>query len=155
MAPLRFRRLAAFAVLAAACGGAGATTVYKCFDRSLGVLYTDQPCRGEQLDIRAGDPDPVAVAELQRERDALSRSTAQRLADNRRVAAAYDAPVVTYMPPPDATPYPYADYAAPGYYGNAPYAYAARGARRDGRGSGARTERGPTVPNGPPGLPRR
>ena len=23
-----------------------ATTVYKCFDKTLGVLYTDEPCRG-------------------------------------------------------------------------------------------------------------
>jgi hypothetical protein len=44
-----------------------ATTVYKCFDVTLGVLYTDQPCKGEQMDIRAGEADPVAVAELQRE----------------------------------------------------------------------------------------
>jgi hypothetical protein len=63
-----------------------ATTVYKCFDKTLGVLYTDLPCTGEQMNIRAGDADPVAVAELQREREALSRSAAQRIADNRRAA---------------------------------------------------------------------
>jgi hypothetical protein len=61
---------------------AAATTVYKCFDKNLGVLYTDVPCKGEQMSIRAGEADPVAVAELQRERDALSRSAAQRIADS-------------------------------------------------------------------------
>jgi hypothetical protein len=83
-------RIAAFAMLAAAAAPASSavTTVYKCFDRSLNVVYTDQPCRGEQLDIEAGRADPAALAELQREREALSRAVAQRIADNRRLPVA-------------------------------------------------------------------
>jgi hypothetical protein len=58
-----------------------ATTIYKCFS----LLYTDEPCKdGEQLNIRAGDADPVAVARLERERDALEQSAARRTAETRR-----------------------------------------------------------------------
>jgi hypothetical protein len=161
MARFTFRSLAAAAAVAAACasGASGAATIYKCFDRSLGVLYTDQPCKGEELDIRAGSPDPAAIAELSREREALARSAAQRVADNRRFALSSEAPVVNYMAPPDVAPYPYADFGVPGYYGygygygNAPGA--ARGMRQDGRGAGERRERIQTVPNPPRGLPRR
>ena len=65
----------------AAHAWAGAPTVYKCFDRNLSVVYTDVPCVGEQMNIRAGDADPVAVAELQRERQAIAASAAQRISD--------------------------------------------------------------------------
>ena len=90
--------IAALAMGAALPATAAVTTVYKCFDRNLGVLYTDQPCRGEQLDIEAGRADPAALAELQREREALSRAMAQRIADNRRVHV--DAPGYVIAPPP-------------------------------------------------------
>jgi hypothetical protein len=64
---------------------AATTPIYKCFDKNLGLLYTDEPCTdGEKLNIRAGDADPRAVARLERERDALDQSAAQRMADNRR-----------------------------------------------------------------------
>jgi hypothetical protein len=67
---------------------AAATPIYKCFDKHLGVLYTDEPCKeGERLDIRAGDADPAAVARLERQRDALDQSASQRIADLRRAAA--------------------------------------------------------------------
>jgi hypothetical protein len=76
-----------FAALSASQVGAATTPIYKCLDRNLGLLYTDQPCKeGEQLDIRAGDPDPAAVARLDRERDALDQSAAQRIADDNRYA---------------------------------------------------------------------
>jgi uncharacterized protein DUF4124 len=65
---------------------AATTTVYKCFDRNLNVLYSDEPCRGEQMNVKTSDADPAALAELQRERDALARSTAQRIADSHRAA---------------------------------------------------------------------
>ena len=80
--------LAAMAVAAASPAMSAVTTVYKCFDRNLNVVYTDQPCRGEQLDIEAGRADPAALAELSREREALSRAVAQRIADNRRLPVA-------------------------------------------------------------------
>jgi hypothetical protein len=157
MARFSFRSLAAGAAVAAACasGASGAATIYKCFDRSLGVLYTDQPCKGEELDIRAGSPDPAAIAELSREREALARSAAQRVADNRRFALTSEAPVVNYMAPPDVAPYPYADFGVPGYYGYGYAPGAGRGMRQDGRGAGERRERIQTVPNPPRGLPRR
>ncbi|HXX86462.1 MAG TPA: hypothetical protein VEN29_21085 [Casimicrobiaceae bacterium] len=70
---------------------AATTTIYKCFDQNLGLVYTDEPCKdGEKLDIRAGDADPTAVARLERERDALDLSAAQRIADERRIAAQRD-----------------------------------------------------------------
>jgi hypothetical protein len=67
---------------------AATTPIYKCLDKNLGLVYTDQPCKeGEQLDIRPGDADPAAVARLERQRDALDQSASQRIADLRRAAA--------------------------------------------------------------------
>ncbi|MFO1323967.1 MAG: hypothetical protein U1F15_07860 [Burkholderiales bacterium] len=136
--------VAGFAIAAAwGIATAGTTTIYKCFDRNLGVLYTDQPCKGEPLEIRAGDPDPVAVAELAREREAVSRSAAQRIGDQRRAATERDVSV--------AMPYPYPEWyngvyvpAFAGWYSPPP---------RDRRPDGDRTqrrERASTVPNPPP-----
>lgn len=104
--------VAALAAGAALPAAGSVTTVYKCFDRSLGVLYTDQPCRGEQIDIEAGKADPGALAELQREREALSRAMAQRIADNRRVVVEPPG----YYAPPYAEPEVYYP-AGWGYYG--------------------------------------
>ena len=138
--------------MAGESAGAATTTVYKCFDKNLAILYTDQPCKGEQMDIRAGDPDPVAVAELQREREALLRSAAQRIADNRRAAPERDYAVQR----------PYALVEAPasngdgyyyGGYGVNPYPAAHRGRppMRDARP----VDRERFVPNPPRGLPRK
>ena len=78
----------ALALLASQSAPATTTTIYKCFDQNLRLVYTDEPCKdGEKLDIRAGDADPSAVARLERERDALSQSAAQRIADERHIAA--------------------------------------------------------------------
>ncbi len=111
------------AVLATANAFAASTTVFKCFDRDLGVLYTDEPCKGEQMNIRVTDPDPAAIAELQRERDALARSTAQRVADSRRALRdnAYTAP---YFYPAQEDTGAYADASAylPYGYTMPPYA---------------------------------
>ena len=131
-----------------------ATTVYKCFDRNLGVLYTDEPCRGEQMNIRAGEADPVAVAELQREREALSRSAAQRIADNRRAALERDyAAQRTYAPAEVLPAYSDTDGYYSGGYGVLPYSTAHRGRppMRDSR----RPDRERFVPNPPRGLPRK
>jgi len=75
------------AVLAVAPASAANTAIYKCLDNHLGLVYTDLPCKdGEKLDIRAGDADPVAVARLERARDQLDQSAAQRIFDERRAA---------------------------------------------------------------------
>ena len=154
MPPPSSLRFVALAAVMLACGHAGAATIYKCFDRGLSVLYTDEPCKGEALDIRPGSADPVAVAELQREREALNRSAAQRIAENRR---ALDTPVVTYVVPPEPVPSPYLDYGYRGYFGG----YAPYGGRRDdernGNGRNARDGRFQlrTVPTTPSQLPRR
>ena len=67
------------------------TPIYKCFDKNLGLLYTDLPCTdGEQLDLRPGDADPASVARLERQRDLLDQSAAQRILDERRTAAQRD-----------------------------------------------------------------
>jgi len=72
-------------VVAVAPASAADTAIYKCFDNHLGLVYTDLPCKdGEKLDIRAGDADPAAVARLERVRDQLDQSTAQRIIDERR-----------------------------------------------------------------------
>lgn len=66
---------------------AATAPIYKCLDKDLGLLYTDEPCKeGEQLNIRPGDADPAAVARLERQRDALDQSASQRIADLRRAA---------------------------------------------------------------------
>jgi hypothetical protein len=123
----RFTATLAVALLAL-CGGIAAAApapIYKCFDRHLAVVYTDLPCKdGEQLDLRAGDADPAAVARLERERDALDRSSAQRITDLRRAALERQQYLVepnyapSYAPNYDAAAY--ADMA--GYF---PYGYAA------------------------------
>src|SRR6266704_1899911 len=74
-------------LLAVAPASAADMAIYKCLDNHLGLVYTDLPCKdGEKLDIRAGDADPAAVARLERLRDQLDQSTAQRIVDERRVA---------------------------------------------------------------------
>ena len=109
---------------AAIPAGAAVTTVYKCFDRNLGVLYTDQPCRGEQLSIESGSVDPVGIAELQREREALSRSVAARTANAgartlpNDVAMGYDVGYGYPGPPGDDVYYP-AYLGGGGYASNA------------------------------------
>ena len=68
-------------------GASAATPIYKCLDRNLGLVYTDEPCKdGERMNIRAGDADPAAVARLERARDAIDQSVAQRITDQRRAA---------------------------------------------------------------------
>src|SRR5439155_10911225 len=63
------------------------TTIYKCFDRHLSLVYTDSPCKeGERMDIDAGDANPVAVAKLEHARDMLDRAAAERIADERHAA---------------------------------------------------------------------
>ncbi len=95
-----------FSFVCIAPGSVSATTpIYKCFDRNLGLLYTDEPCKeGELLNIRAGDADPAAVARLERARDALDRSAAQRIADQRLAPAQTDLPV-WYTDPRDLDGY--------------------------------------------------
>jgi len=69
-------------------GPAGATAlpIYKCVDKSAGIVYTDIPCKdGERMnDLRAGNADPAAIARLDREREAWDRSAGQRLSEERR-----------------------------------------------------------------------
>src|ERR1700704_1636095 len=80
--------LACCLVVVTAASWAATTPIYKCLDKNLGLLYTDQPCKeGEQLNIRPGDADPAAVARLEPQRDALDQSASQRIADLRRPAA--------------------------------------------------------------------
>jgi hypothetical protein len=78
-------------VLATSVADAATASIYKCLGANLVVIYTDQPCKdGEQLDIRAGDADPAAVAQLQRARDQLDWNAAVRIAEERRAAAQRD-----------------------------------------------------------------
>jgi hypothetical protein len=154
---LRTAAWLALGALAGACAGAlaGTSTIYKCFDRNLGVLYTDQPCKGEQLDVRAGDPDPNAVAALERERDALSRSMAQRIADQRRAALdAQRAVEWVYPAPPAPNVYAANDVYYPVGWGFAPYG-PARPNRQADRRPDDRRDRASYVPNPPRGLPRK
>lgn len=134
---------------------AGTSTIYKCFDRNLGVLYTDQPCKGEPLEIRAGDADPNAVAALEREREALSRSMAQRIADQRRAALdAQRAVEWIYPAPPGPNVQASNDVYYPAGWGFAPYGVT-RPPRQADRRPDERRDRASYVPNPPRGLPRR
>jgi hypothetical protein len=155
-----FRRTAAWVSLGALAGigvgaQAGTSTIYKCFDKNLGVLYTDQPCKGEPLEIRAGDADPNAVAALEREREALSRSMAQRIADQRRAALeAQRAVEWIYPAPPGPNVQASNDVFYPAAWGFAPYG-ATRPPRQVDRRPDERRDRASYVPNPPRGLPRR
>ena len=84
-----------FVLLAPVSVAAATTQIYKCFDKNLGLLYTDEPCKdGEVMTIRAGDADPAAVARLERARDALDQAATQRIADQRYAAAQRDLAVL-------------------------------------------------------------
>lgn len=73
--------------LVMAAPAAASAPVYKCLDNHLALVYTDLPCKdGEQIDVRAGDADPAAVAHLEHERDLLDQSAALRSQDERRAA---------------------------------------------------------------------
>jgi hypothetical protein len=68
-------------VLSAGSALAATTPIYKCLDQNRQVLYTDERCsNGAELDVRAGDADPAAIARLDRARDALDQSAARRIA---------------------------------------------------------------------------
>jgi hypothetical protein len=142
--------------LAVGTSAASTTRVYKCFDKTLGVLYTDEPCKdAEVLNIRAGDADPAAVAWLQRERDALDRSATQRITDQRR--AALQRTLVAqpaYLPDED-----FRGYAIePAYVPYGAYAVVPYSLHRDRHATGARSpkglERSRVVPNPPRAAPR-
>jgi hypothetical protein len=96
------------AAVAPVCNSA--TPIYKCVDGNLGLLYTDEPCKnGELLNVRAGDADPAALARLERAREALDQSAAQRVADERRAATVQDLSAWYARP---GLPGPYDDMAA-------------------------------------------
>jgi hypothetical protein len=73
---------------------ADTTTVYRCLDAHLNVVYTDEKCKdGQALEIRTGTPDAAAVARLDREREALDRSADERLKAERLAAAQRFVPI--------------------------------------------------------------
>ncbi len=143
----------AFFVASGTASAAGAP-IYKCFDRNLGVLYTDVPCKdGEQVDIRAGDADPAAVARLQRERDAVAQSADRRIAMTERAAIErqYAQP---YAYPPERDLGAYSDETAYAPYGYAMAPYGYDRTRPKATRSPKRFERQHTVPASPRALPR-
>jgi len=105
--------------LAAAPAWAVDTPIYKCFDNHLSLVYTDLPCKdGEVVDIRAGSADPAAVARLERARDQLDQSAAERTRDERRAAELRG----MALPPDDDVAAPQAAAEASDYgYGYLPY----------------------------------
>jgi hypothetical protein len=95
------------------------TPIYKCFDKKFDVVYTDVPCKdGAPLDVRAGEADPVAVARLERARDALDQSAAQRITDMRWAAAQRAFAPPSYAGPSEPS---WLDYSGM----NSPYDYGA------------------------------
>ena len=120
-------------LMASACGVLGSllaaatfaanTTVYRCLNAHLDVVYTDVPCNeGAPLEIRAGDADPAALARLDRIRDALDQAAVQRIDEERRLAAQNFVPVpVARDTAPDDTSGYDSYYTYPvGGYGYAP-----------------------------------
>ncbi len=107
-------RVLALAVvaLASASAFASSTTIYKCFDSRLSLVYTDSPCKeGERMDIDPGEADPVAVSKLEHARDMLDRAAAERISDERRATALRDiAAMMRYRAEDDRG---IADYPAP------------------------------------------
>jgi hypothetical protein len=103
-------------LLYANLGSLWATTpIYKCFDKKFDVVYTDVPCKdGAVLDVRAGEADPVAVARLERARDALDQSAARRISDMRWMDAQRAAAPLWYTGPGGQS---WLDYPGP----NSPY----------------------------------
>jgi hypothetical protein len=98
--------------LAAPSALATTTTIYKCLDRHLSVVYTDSPCKeGERMDIDAGDANPVAVSKLEHFRDMLDRAAAERIADERHAALERDLAAMTRRQPEEERGA--SDYAAP------------------------------------------
>lgn len=92
-------------IMLAGSSWAAAAPIYKCFDRNLGLVYTDLPCKdGELLDIRPGSADPAAVARLEHGRDTLERSASERAADERRSAADNEASLRPGYEPEDDGP---------------------------------------------------
>jgi len=107
--------------------GAAALPIYKCMDKSAGIVYTDIPCKdGERMnDLRAGNADPAAIARLDREREAWDRSTAQRLAEERRATLEQrryfnDAPTYLVQEGGGGGNYDWPDYAFFGGWGWGP-----------------------------------
>ena len=143
--------LVASCLVLAAGGNASAatTTIYKCFDRNLTVLYSDEPCSGQQMNVKTNDADPAALAELQHERDALARSTAQRIADSRRAALERTVPVPSFYPAEED----FGTYAGGGAY--VPYGYVGTPASRPKRFHAAATRPVKQVakPRGAPSPP--
>lgn len=136
-------------LLGLAGGSAAAATapIYKCFDRNLGIVYTDVPCKdGERMNVRAGDADPAAVARLDRERDALDRSSAQRIADERRAALQRQYYAASDHAPGYDSAYP-ADAAGYVPFGYGVMAYAPVGRRPPEARSERRSARQTVVPN--------
>jgi hypothetical protein len=75
-------------VFAAPSVRAANTVVYRCLDAHLEVVYTDVPCKeGSAFEVRPGEADPSAVARLEKLRDQLDQSAAQRITDERRLYA--------------------------------------------------------------------
>jgi hypothetical protein len=126
-APCRWLAAGVMALAVAPAWAANAP-IYKCFDNHLSLVYTDVPCKdGEQLDIRAGDADPKAVARLDRALDQIDQSAAQRMLDDRRAADARAA--AAWMPggpendlAPEGPGAPFA-YGYGYGYGNGYYSY--------------------------------
>src|ERR1700757_2954476 len=123
---IRSPLMALAALLLIAPAHAANTAIYKCFDKHLALVYTDLPCKdGEQLDLRPGDADPAAVAGLEREREQLSLSAAQRISDERHAAlqrelADRSRPIMVEQNAPDSS----TDYADYGYgYGYPVFAH--------------------------------
>jgi hypothetical protein len=84
--------LALCCIAVAASSWAATTPIYKCLDKNLAIVYTDEPCKdGERLDLRPGEADAAAVARLERQRDALDQSAYQHAAEQRRAAMADEA----------------------------------------------------------------
>lgn len=75
-------------VVAAPSVRAANTVIYRCLDARLEVVYTDLPCKeGSAFEVRPGEADPSAIARLEKLRDQLDQSAAQRISEERRLYA--------------------------------------------------------------------
>jgi hypothetical protein len=59
---MRMIKLAMLGLALFASGSSvAAAPIYKCVDAHLGLLYTDEPCDGEAMNIRSGRPSAACV----------------------------------------------------------------------------------------------
>ena len=109
--------VAALLLAAFTTASAAPAPVYRCEEAGKGVTYQDFPCtNGTVVDIRAGAPNPEAIARLERQQEAFDQRFARFRAEEMAAREAAMARAARYEQPP-------VDTAQADYYPAYPYGY--------------------------------